>query len=52
MNFDKLAERVDQALVELRSENPTDAIRTLETARAEALHAKKVNNLRQMEFWK
>ena len=52
-DFEKLAERVDRALDELREGSPTDALRTLETARAEALHAKKVNDLvKHLEFWK
>jgi len=50
---DKVAERLAEALVEVKTGNPTDAMRTLETARAEVLHAKKTHQLvRQLEFWK
>lgn len=51
--FDKLAERVYQALEELKDGQPTDAIRTLETAKSEVLQVKSAHQLvKQMEFWK
>ena len=50
--FDKLAGRVNQALKELRTGNPTDAMRTLETAQTEQEAAKDRYSWNQMDFWK
>ncbi len=51
--FDKLAERLEQALTELRSGSPTDAMRTLENAQQERVSAAELHKQQlHLEFWK
>lgn len=52
-NFDKLAERVEQAIDELKNGSPTDALATLEKARREAVEINEMHRRQlHLEFWK
>ena len=51
--FNKLADRLEQALTELRSGSPTDAMRTLEKAQQERVAASELRKQQlHLEFWK
>lgn len=52
-NFDKLAERVEQAIDELKNGSPTDALSTLEKAKREAVEINEMHRRQlHLEFWK
>lgn len=52
-NFDKLADKVTQAIEELENGSPTDALVTLKNAKREAVEVNEMHRRQlHLEFWK